>query len=369
MTYLIKNKYLLAYLGFIDAMVRMLPPRSTRAPQKIKKILLANCAHIGDILISSGILPLIKRHYPDAAIGFIGGSWAQHLLKDNPHITYVYVLDHWFFNKSSQPLILKILRYLCQKRQLLKQLTACNYDVAIDFNAYFYSGLPLFWQLRIPIRVAYASAGLQALATQALAMPTDSTWCEARHQAQLLAAINIKTDAETVYRPMIYYDEALVAKELENFFIVRPTVYIVIHVGSRNPSRELPLETWRDLLNQFIFGQFQFVFTGNSLREMHIIQSIILDRTDCINCCQKISFYAFADLIKRSALLFSVETVAGHIAAAFQAPCVSVYTHSTDIQRWAPQNAKGRLLLNSSFESVSGKKLHALGEQLMKAQS
>ena len=56
-----------------------------------KRILLVNFGHLGDLVISSQLLPAIKGKYPQAKIGFLVGIWASQVLHGHPDIEWL----HW----------------------------------------------------------------------------------------------------------------------------------------------------------------------------------------------------------------------------------------------------------------------------------
>ena len=51
-----------------------------------RRILLLNGTHIGDIIISTSILPILRSAYTSAEIGFMVGSWSSMVLKNHPEI-------------------------------------------------------------------------------------------------------------------------------------------------------------------------------------------------------------------------------------------------------------------------------------------
>ena len=71
--YAIKNKFLLYALKLIDIIFS--PYESCRPIRKINseslKILIINSAHIGDVILSSYLLKLIKSKYPNSEIHFV----------------------------------------------------------------------------------------------------------------------------------------------------------------------------------------------------------------------------------------------------------------------------------------------------------
>jgi len=55
--------------------------------------LIARIDHIGDVILSTPIYRSLKEAFPKAKIGILCGSWAEEILKTNPYIDYIIVLD------------------------------------------------------------------------------------------------------------------------------------------------------------------------------------------------------------------------------------------------------------------------------------
>src|SRR5579864_9028118 len=62
------------------------------------RILLLNGAHIGDVVIASSVIPILRSAYPDAEIGMLVGTWSQMVVNNHPELTYTHYVDHWRLN-------------------------------------------------------------------------------------------------------------------------------------------------------------------------------------------------------------------------------------------------------------------------------
>ena len=60
---------------------------------KIKKILVIKFGGIGDILLSTPVLPNLKDHFPDAEINFLTLRHSRDILIDNPYLTRAFTYD------------------------------------------------------------------------------------------------------------------------------------------------------------------------------------------------------------------------------------------------------------------------------------
>jgi len=56
-------------------------PAASRTP---RRILVANTAHLGDLVLATSVLPALKSAHPEAEIGFLCGGWNQPLAEGHP---------------------------------------------------------------------------------------------------------------------------------------------------------------------------------------------------------------------------------------------------------------------------------------------
>ena len=84
-------------------------PAASRTP---RRILVANTAHLGDLVLATSVLPALKSAHPEAEIGFLCGGWNQPLAEGHPLVASVHSIDHWLQNRGGESLVRKLVRYL-----------------------------------------------------------------------------------------------------------------------------------------------------------------------------------------------------------------------------------------------------------------
>lgn len=326
--YLVKNRFgnlILRIFDFLCMIIVKFAPR--RGEIKTDKILLSNIAHMGDLVIATKMLPVLKANFPKSKIGFICGSWAETVLKSNPMIDHIYILDHWKINRTKCFIYKKIWGYLKTKRRVLRELKLEKWDIAIDLYYYFPNTIPLLWQAKIPVRIGYISGGFGKLLTH------PHIWKnEYKHMSvynldllkTLFNKINFSNNENRL--PSLSYDKIEKLKEkmqnVEN--------YTVFHVGSDNQDKEWSLNNWRELAKTLTHEGKTIVFTGRGERENALISSIITQITldsplDALNLCNKLSFDEFVFVISKAKMLISIDSVGIHIAAAFNIPTIVLF--------------------------------------------
>src|SRR4030095_3015555 len=147
------------------AAVRQQSSNPSRTPSRV---LLAVGGHIGDAVISTATLSLLKREHPDVDIGIVAASWAAPVFGGHPDVARLHLLDHWKFDRSSRPLASKVARHRRTLATALREIRSARYDAAVDLYAYYPNMAWLMWRAGIPVRVGYRSGGYGPLYTHFL---------------------------------------------------------------------------------------------------------------------------------------------------------------------------------------------------------
>lgn len=333
--YLVRNPKLLAVLRVADALsqvIRFFEPKHKQLVPP-KRILLANIAHIGDVLLSTSVLRPLRTAYPDAEIGFLVGSWCNHIVSGHPEIKYVHNFDHVRLNRSDKGILGRLFQHFKTWVSALREIRSVKYDLAIDLYFYWPNSIPLIWMSGIPRRIGYESGGFGPLLTDALPWTEDNKHV-AEAQCLLLAPLNIQVasppEPELFLRPFGTTTPILLPEGL------RPQGYIVFHPGTGAPHKEWPPENWTQLAKLLKRVGLPIVFTGLGEREASNIAEITSDLTDTINLCDTISWDGLCAVIKDARLMVTVDSMPGHLAAAFKTPFISIFTGITPVARWRP---------------------------------
>lgn len=305
-------------------------------PQTLSRILLVNPAHLGDVVISTAILRKLKQQFPNCTIDFLVGDWAAPLVKDHPGIDKSFIISHWHANRSNQTLSEKKNLYQFQVTRVMSELSDREYDAIFFLNSYEPSFINLFKRFSCPL-VGVVSAGGGPL----LSFIGDSS---AIHEVQIQASLftpwlgevkNI-SQYQAWLKPPIALD-----KLTEQIGIAKP--YIVIHPGSGNPAKEWPVENWIEVIHALAQSELGIVITGHGEREKN--QADLLKRNRCINLVGLLNFEQFTAVIANANAVLCVDSVAGHIAGAYDKNTVIIGNGLSNIERWHPLSKKSHLLV------------------------
>ena len=327
--YPIHNKLAYFFIACTDWLLQRCLAKK-KLPIKIpKRILICNTAHLGDVILTTALLPVLRQALPHAHIAMLVGSWCQPLVEKHPLLDHFHVIDHWKTSRRKENRIIKIVRYLKMRGRVCKEIR--NYDLAIDCGLHFPNMAPLLWSAGIPTRIGFASAGLGPLLTHARPWNPFDNRSVVESFASLLYFLPIHID-HTLLHPTIPIS------------LPNPKSYIVVHMGSGNAHKNWPEANWKALAKRLAEEGRHLLFTGIGKEENQAIERVIAHFPQAENLCGKLSWQQFTTTIQNAALLIATETSAGHIASAVGTPAVLLYTGIHPSNVWRPLGNEQHIL-------------------------
>jgi ADP-heptose:LPS heptosyltransferase len=298
---------------------------------------------MGDVVVATSVLPVIKAAFPEAEIGFLVGSWARPILEGHPLVRWVHVLDHWKLNRRSSSWLDKWQRYRHTRAQALQEIKHQRYDIAVDLYYFFPNSIPLLWQAGIPVRVGYTSGGFGPLLTHPVKWQNLDQGV-AQYHLRLLRERLPDLPVPSDLRP------SLVAADADGRPLVSVSAgrqYIVLHVGAGSPLKEWPVDKWRRLAELLLHDGYQVIFTGAGAQDALVV-SKVTDGLDgaWVNLCGQLAWQEYVRVLGNAALVIGVDTVAGHVAAAVGTPCVVIDNGMKNPYHWRPMSQRCKVLVH-----------------------
>lgn len=330
----------------IDAFLRLLGFGKT-GPGTVpmvapRTILICNGAHLGDVVLATAVLPVLKDAFPTARIGMVVGSWARVVIAGHPLVEWVHSVDHWLQNRSRIALWRRWWRHLATHLRALKEIRALKYDAAIDLYPTFGNHVLLLWQAGIPTRIAYSAGGLGPLLTHAKDwQDLDQSMVE--YHAQLLRELGIGDRSLRHLKSCL--PEPTEIEIGKHFRATSNDGYIVLHVGTGLECKEWSLEGWRGVAQQLTQRGFPLVFTGSGQREERHISAIVSGLTRCHNLSGRLSWQESVSVIKHARMVICADSVMAHVAATFDIPCVVIGSGIVTPAHWRPRSPNAVVLM------------------------
>lgn len=329
---------LLVTLGFkIRNAMRGAAPVST---QQVKRILLVNPAHIGDVVISTSLLPILRAAYPSAEFGFLCSAGSRIVLSGHPEIRHTHVINLGKFDRGTARIFKKWVQERQSRAAALREVRSVNYDLAICLYTFVPDLLEFTWAAGIPERLGYRSSLHAAYATKRVDMPSGAFVTEGNRQASLLKALAIAPEYFDLRGSTLPPSDSAAVEELKQVLgqsISDPKGYRIVHMGAGAEFKELRLQFWRELA-QSLSEEHLLLFTGHGTRESRNVEQVITGLPNCINACGRLSWNGFVAAVRHAQLLYGVDSAAGHVAAAVGTRCIVVTTACGDFGRWRPDS-------------------------------
>ena len=343
--YLVRSARAVTFLRLVDFGSRLLSPwrrGKPAVPARPKRILVANWAHLGDMLLSLPTLAALRRQFPDAEIDLLASRSGHLAARGTGLFDQVHLVEHFVLNRSGIGRIAKLKGYLSDRQRFIAAARARPYDVAIDLYSNFPPASPLFWRCGIPVRCGFTSAGFGPLLTH----PTPWRYQDksvSRYGRDLLATLwPVGTEDGMAFRPCYPGQPRLAPADVG---MAAGSDYIVLHPGSGAPTREWPEEKWCELVRRLGSGPRRVVLCGTGPREgARVARLAACAGNDSASTFLDRSWDEFVALVARARCVICLESSAAHLAAAFRVPTVAIFTGTNEHRLWGPDNVQARVL-------------------------
>lgn len=279
---------------------------------------------IGDVVLCTPALHLLRKSFPSASITALAREWVAPALEANSDIDRIIIMG--------------------EKRSysgLIRKIAADKFKTGIVLPNSFSSAL-LFRLARIPRIVGYSTDGRSLLLTQRIKRATNF---KKEHQVfyylqlmekylSMAGATSVKPDIVKLIWNITEEEKAQADKLLENNVSPQKKLIGINPGAAYGPAKRWFPERFAEVGDE-LAQKYEIVIFGSSY-EKEIATSIAkLMRFKPLNLAGKTTLRQLAALISRCSLFITNDTGAMHIAAALGTPIVAIFG-PTDPQRTAP---------------------------------
>lgn len=299
----------------------------------IKKILVIKLRHIGDVLLAAPVFRALKESFPAAHIAALVNSGTEDVLRGNPLLDEIIVLDR------SIKKLPKVKRYL-KEALFLKKVRAAGFDMTVDLTGgdraaviSLVSGA----RLRLGWKDKKGFAGKQRFYTH-LSEPEHR-----RHTVlqnlDVVKRWGINTENLSVDFFVPDADMAFARRVFEEPDAASNAKKIHIH-----PTSRWLFKCWKDeymaqVVKWLLSKDCTVVFTSSSekkeIEKAGNIISLVGAHKNLIDLCGKTSIKQLGAISKMADLFLGVDSAPMHIAAAVGTPVVALFGPSGAFH-WGP---------------------------------
>lgn len=289
----------------------------------ITRVLVMQLNFIGDVIVITPVLRLLKFNFPEAEIDIWVNQISAQVVKDNPYITNVFVDETPQTKKNS---LKQIVQKFWGNRHVLKLMMNRRYDVVIDFSEYLDSAI-VSLLLGAPLRIG--TARTPALKS-AYTSYTYKTFKQKKHlNSYYLDALEplgiIKYTRDDLRLDLfLQVDDLTCADQLLAVANESPTVVISPFAGWIN--KEWPLERFALLAKLLVDSGIYVYFVGtkNDRTRFRDFEEIF-EYNNVVDLFGKTTLMESAALISKCSLFIGQDSSMGHVASAFRTPTILLY--------------------------------------------
>lgn len=327
---------------FIRAVFRTVIPFSSNTLSDVKKIVVIELAHLGDVLAATPAMRLLRKKFPDARITCVVSPWGKDIVSGNPDIDEIIVYRaSWFDRLDKKPFS------LMETLAFIKQLRRQRFDLGIDMRGDV-RVIFLMWLGKIKYRIGYGFTGGGFLLSKAV--PFDARKRQDTHQIDhdinLIRAIDFGRQMDAIDRKMLVFfseqDKAYIEGYLEENSISAEDFLIAVHSGAGLAVKCWPVEKFRLLIGQ-LFEKYRvkIILVGGP-HELGYAHA--LDTKGIVNAIGYTSIKQLAALLKRSQLFIGADSGLMHIASALGTPIVAIWSGQGKPSLWTPLSEKNIII-------------------------
>ena len=301
-----------------------------------KRILIVRPDHLGDLLLTTPAIRLIKRQRPELGIHVLCGEWCADLLADFKEVDQVLTLPFPGFRRGAAgatPYALAL--------QSARKLRRIGYDSAIIMRPDHWWGALLAKLAGIRQRIGYDQPGVAPFLTVARRLAHQHVVEQNLRLAEAFTG-NAARGAIQLDLPLRTEDGEIIDAQLAALGIAAGAPIICIHPGSGAASKVWRAEMWAAVADALARDyEARVVFTGTANERALIAEVAAEMNAEANNIAGATSIGQLAALYRRALIVLGPDSGAMHIAAAVKTSTVALFGPADPIE-FAPWGDRRR---------------------------
>ncbi|HIV70885.1 MAG TPA: glycosyltransferase family 9 protein [Candidatus Aquabacterium excrementipullorum] len=286
----------------------------------VRRILVIRLSALGDVVMSSGLIPALRSLYPDAHIAWLTQSAAAPLLRHNPRLDEVVI---WPRERWQSLWKQRQWRALWREIRAFRALLRSHqYDLVLDAQGLLKSGL-CAWLTNAPRRVGLISReGSHLLVHERIEPPADADvriGAEYRFLARYLGAQDSSyvLDLAVGAEPLAQARQALSAHGVRG-------AYVVLCPFTTRPQKHWFEDRWAALAGELLGRGLTPVMLGGP-DDREAAGRIALQCPGLVNLVGGLKLDASVAAVSEAALLIGVDTGLTHMGSARAVPTLALF--------------------------------------------
>ncbi len=309
-----------------------------------ERILIVRLDRIGDVVLSTPVIQVLRTAYPQAFIAMMVRSECQDLVMGNPALNQVIIYEKGRGYRG----IRETIRFAWRLRR-------SKFNVALVLHPTYRS----HWIVRlagIPVRIGYQRKGGRLLTHRLPHRKQEGRRHEADYTLDLVRFMGLHPPAPHPVVPVRPEAERRVSALLEKLGLSASEPLVVLHPSASCPSKRWLPQRFAEVADRLIdtTGHRMILVAGpGDLRYANEVEQAM--RCRAVNLAGMLSIAELACVLKRCRLLISNDSGPVHVAAALGTPVVTIFGRNQpglSQGRWGPLG-EGHVILQKDVGCVT----------------
>lgn len=308
-----------------------------------KRILISRTDNLGDVILTLPMLGVLKHHFPQAELAFLGKKYTQPILKQCQHVDQIFLWE--------------------ESQHLSAQVWQQNFDTIL--HVFPHPAIAqLAKQANIPCRIGSAHRVFHwwTCTDKLFFSRKKSDLHEAQLNLKLLAPLGI---TQVYSLPELTPLSGWKKEKKELPFALSPKKNIVFHPKSKGSAMEWPLAKYDEVAQQLPAQEFQIYLTGTKAEQELMEQegTHLMNLPHVTSVAGKLTLSELIHLVHQVDGLVACSTGPLHIAAVAGIHALGLYPPVRPMHpaRWAPLGEKATYLMKGE-ETWNRRQLRAIDD-------
>lgn len=305
-------------------------------PHEYKRILVVRTDRIGDVLLSTPVIKVLRDNYPHAFIAMMVSPHCKEIVEGNPYLDEVVLYDKDAKEKGWFSSI-----------KFARKLSKSKFDIAIILHPTNRVHL-ISYIAGIPKRVGYDRKMGFLLTDKFSHTKQLGQKHELEYNLDLLENLGLRIDDKGLFMPIRPASEEWAKDFLKSQGIKNTDRLLLVNPAASCPSKIWPSDRFAEAADRLAqrYGLKVIVVCGP--KDVFIAEKVIVQmKAPACSLAGKVSLSQLASLLKRSALFISNDSGPVHIASALGVAVISIFgrkQNGLSPKRWGPLGIKGKVL-------------------------
>ncbi|HEX6289898.1 MAG TPA: glycosyltransferase family 9 protein [Herpetosiphonaceae bacterium] len=292
------------------------------SPQQARRVLVIKPDHLGDVLLLTPALRLLRQQQPDAEIALLIGPWSQVAVAHNADIDTTLLCSFPGFTRAARPRPWQPYGLLLKMALLLR---AGHYDAALIARDDHWWGALLAMLAGIPLRLGFALPETEPFLTTAL--PHSFSTHVTAQNIRLVEALTGQpaTKPPPMVAPIGGRDRAWATEWLTRHGVIPDAQIVALHPGAGGAAKLWIDARWSEVADALHERGYTVVLTGGPDEQALVTSIVRAMARHPLTLVGAATIGQLAALYARCALVLGVDSGPLHLAAACGVPTLALF--------------------------------------------